>query len=140
MSVRDRYLVGKLAPKDTFLEEDQNDELDIEGEDEGERELDASRSQTLVPSSIGFTFCIDGDVRDVELEVRWGRYERGDSETEVSEKTGKPVKAWKRIPSGGKMTLLLEQGTIEPFPVDTNCPEVLVQGTVRPRLPKGIAS
>lgn len=137
MSVRDRYLVGKLAPKDTFIEEDQNDELDTEGEDDGERELDASRSQTLVPSSIGFTFCIDGDAREVELEVRWGRYERGDSETEINEKTGKPAKAWKRIPSGGKMKLLLEQGAIEPFAVDANCPKVLVQGTVRPKLPKG---
>lgn len=137
MSVRDRYLVGKLAPKDTFIEEDQNDELDTEGEEDSERELDASRSQTLVPSSFGFTFCIDGEVSAIELEVRWGRYQRRDSETATSAKTGRPVKAWKRIPAGGRMTMVLTQGAIDPIAVDKECPEVLIQGAVRARLPKG---
>ena len=106
-------------------------------EESDQQANEGSTNQSLVPSSLGFTFCIDGDVDAVELEVRWGRYERGESETEVSEKTGKPMRAWKRIPSGGKQTLLLKQGSLEPFAIDATCPEVLVQGTVRPKLPKG---
>ncbi len=90
-----------------------------------------------MPSSIGFTFCLDGDVKSVDLEVRWGRYERGDSATETSEKTGKPAKAWIRIPSGGIRTLSMQEGILAPFPIDANCPQVLVQGVVRPKHPKG---
>ena len=173
MSVRDRYLVGKLSPKTVgsaaaqassplegiergaTKEKPPKEQLEpykghndpgaefnsAEGSsdpDESDQQAnEASASQSLVPSSLGFTFCIDGDVETVELEVRWGRYERGDSATEVSEKTNKPVRAWKRIPSGGKQTLLLKQGSLEPFAIDRNCTEVLVQGTVRPKLPKG---
>jgi len=168
MSVRDRYLVGKLAPRtlgptspfsslpksdvegppategfkpyqghnepgaefssaDGAVDPDENDQPTNE----------AAANQSLIPSSLGFTFCLDGDVENIELEVRWGRYERGDSATEVSEKTGKPTKAWIRNPSGGKRTLSMKEGVLAPFAIDAACPEVLVQGIVRPKLPKG---
>ena len=90
-----------------------------------------------MPSSLGFTFCLAGDAESVELEARWGRYERGNSATELSEKTGKPAKAWIRIPSGGIRLLAMKEGAIAPFAIDAECPEVLVQGVVRPKLPKG---
>ena len=69
--------------------------------------------------------------------MRWGRYERSDSATEVSDKTGKPAKVWKRLPSGGTQTLPMQEGPVPPFAIDPACPEVLVQGIVRPKLPKG---
>ena len=69
-------------------------------DDSDQPATEAAANQSLVPSSLGFTFCLDGDVESLELEVCWGRYERGDSATEISEKTGKPTKAWKRVPSG----------------------------------------
>ena len=172
MSVRDRYLVGKLAPKTVgssqastssplesvepeAKQEPNSSQLEpykghnepgaefnsADGgsdlEDDDQQSNEASTNQSLVPSSIGFTFCIDGDVEAVELEVRWGRYERGDSATEVSDKTDKPVRAWKRIPSGGKQNLVLQEGLLNSFSTDKACLEVLVQGTVRPKLPKG---
>src|SRR5581483_11790918 len=167
MSVRDRYLVGKLAPKtlgpispfanlpkaavegvpasEGFQPYKGRNEPGAEfnsaeggfDPDEGEPANEPAANQSLVPSSLGFTFCVDGDVERLELEVRWGRYERGDSATEVSEKTGKPTKAWKRIPSGGQRTLSMKEGPLAPFAIDPNCPEILVQGVVRPRLPKG---
>ena len=167
MSVRDRYLVGKLAPKDCVQDEGQptiekgeaNEQAEAElapkansdhipndkkasyrlsekGEDE-DNETDQVQSRSLVPSSLGFTFCLDGEVESLELEVRWGRYKRGDSATEVSVKTGKPAKAWKRIPSGGVRTLPMKEGMLPAFAIDAACPEVLVQGVVRPKLPKG---
>jgi len=168
MSVRDRYLVGKLAPRmlgpvspfsdlptiavegtpsgegfkpyqgynepgaefssaDGAIDPDENDQPTNE----------TAANQSLIPSSLGFTFCLDGDVASVELEARWGRYERGDSSFETSEKTGKPTKAWIRIPSGGKRTLAVKEGALAPFAIDGECPEVLVQGVVRPKLPNG---
>ncbi len=173
MSVRDRYLVGKLAPK-TPGEAPLQEASPVDGlepaatqsapapeqmhpylgrnepgadfnsadggadpDDNDQPGGEAASNQSLVPSSIGFTFCIDGDATEIEMEVRWGRYERGDSETETSEKTGKPIRAWKRIPSGGKSVLRLKEGSIEPIVVDSTCPEVFVKGTVRPKLPKG---
>ena len=168
MSVRDRYLVGKLSPKtlgpmspfaalpetavqgaplpDSFQPyqgrnepgaEFNSAEGGFDPDDSDQPATEATANQSLVPSSLGFTFCVDGDVEEVEVEVHWGRYERGDSATEVSEKTRKPTMAWKRVPSGGKRTLPMKEGALEPFVIDAACQEVLVQGVVRPKLPIG---
>ncbi|WP_081503952.1 DISARM system helicase DrmA [Alicyclobacillus hesperidum] len=138
MSVRDRYLVGKLAPRNTRIE-DEDDIAKASGQievDESEGEIDASTNQSLVPSSIGFTFCVDGSVTEVELEANWGRYERGESE-QINEKNGKPFRSWRRIPSGGTKTIVLKQGTIEPFAIDVDCPDVLIQGSVSSQIENG---
>lgn len=163
MSVRDRYLVGKLAPKipsedelppvageseiddeeltgnDDHIPNSKKSSYNLAGdeEDEPEKELDASKNQSLVPSSLGFTFCLDGGEDEIELEVRWGRYQRGQSEDAVSEATGKPLRAWKRTPAGGKRNLALTNGEIAPFAPDAESPEVFVKGIVRPPLPSG---
>ena len=163
MSVRDRYLVGKLAPKipsdehvPPFAGESEIDDEQLAGnddhipnskkstynlagdeEDEPEKDLDASKNQSLVPSSLGFTFCLDGNVDEIELEVRWGQYLRGPSETVTSEATGKPLRAWKRTPAGGRRNLVLSDGEIAPFTPDTESPEVFVKGIVRPPLASG---
>ena len=182
MSVRDRYLVGKLSPQTGDAEdniEGLKGPLALDGTDEdakkakefkpleevgdgkdkgarrilpGEeffsatgtadsendevREIDASKNQSFVPSSFGLTFCIDGKVATVDLEARWGRYERTTSE-EKTGKDDKPLRAWKRIPSGGIVHISLKPGTIKPVAADSNCPHVLIQGTVRPPLPSG---
>jgi len=165
MSVRDRYLVGKLAPMSPAVEgpegfQDQstkerekreNDFKPYEGHhqpgeefsstegtpdpDGGEtHEVNATINQSLVPSSLGFTFCVDAAIGSVELRASWGRYERADSE-QADEKTGKTIRCWKRIPSGGSVTIPLKKRKIEPIVLDTNCPEVIVQGTASAPLP-----
>lgn len=182
MSVRDRYLVGKLAPRTaaeeecieglrgpTVLEEDAAEgkvpadlrplEEAGEGRDKGGRRLlpgeefasasgaadpdddatpavDASKNQSVVPSSLGLTVCVDAAVETLDLDVRWGRYVRTTSEERTTE-DGKPLRAWKRIPSGGKLPLAMKEGRIEPVAPDPECPRVIVQGTVRPPLPTG---
>lgn len=138
MNVRNRYLVGKLAPKESGIEADQDEDLGGEGSasGEGEVEVEASKSQTLIPSSLGFTFCVDGDAQSVELEALWGRYERGESETETKE-NGKPLRAWRRVPSGGKVTISLREGPIDPVEPDSASPGVHVQGIVREKSSKG---
>ncbi|MFK9880975.1 helicase, partial [Klebsiella pneumoniae] len=164
MGVRDRYLVGKLAPREAaersseFSVDPENADDDVgdqivksqttkvdspkvsgRGEPDVPEEIDAASNQSLVPSSLGMTFCVNGDIDQIELEARWGRYERSNDheiyrirknkDTGVEEQT--KVKVWQRFPSGGKITLSLIEGTIPPQVVDSTCPDVLVQGTIR---------
>lgn len=167
MSVRDRYLVGKLSPKvlpdergetnpyggqeksemptlQQHLQVAGNAEhqpiaelatSDVEDEQD-ERPIDIKDSQSLSPSSMGFTFCIDGTLPPIELTAAWGRYERRDSEAALDE-AGKPTRCWKRAPAGGTCKLKLQEGTIAPFDIDKNCPDVFVQGHVSRLLPDG---
>lgn len=182
MSVRDRYLVGKLAPRTA------GDEEAIEGlqgavaadegvgdggvpadlrpfeeagigrnkggrrrtpgeefasakgssdpDDDDSSAVDASKNQSVVPSSLGITVCVGEDVETLELDVCWGRYVRTTSEEQTAE-DGKPLRAWKRIPSGGKLSLPLKAGPIKPMAPDPDCPQVVIQGTVREPLPSG---
>jgi ribosomal protein L24E len=139
MSVRDRYLVGKLAPPDTRVPDDQVEELpdaatgDPEGDD---READASTSQSLVPSSFGFTFCVDESAKTIEIRAHWGRYERTESER-IDKRTEKSFRCWKRIPSGGTATVPLDRKIVTPIVMDRSCPDVVVQGTIGDPLPNG---
>lgn len=105
-------------------------------DDDDSQAIDASKNQSFVPSSFGFTFCVDGTVEALELEVRWGRYERTESEEQFNDK-GNPMRAWKRIPSGGKLKIPMVNGFIKPTAPDAQCPEVAVQGTVRAPLASG---
>ena len=182
MSVRDRYLVGKLAPrtrggfdaveglKGVSAEEETSGNgatpkdlkpyeetgegkkkaarRRLPGEEfsaaEGHRdpddddslEVDASKNQSFVPSSIGLTVCVDGAIEEIELNVTWGRYQRTASEEQTSE-DGKAMRAWKRIPSGGKIVLPLKDGRIGAKNPDPECLGVVIQGAVRPPLPSG---
>lgn len=182
MSVRDRYLVGKLAPRkggyafecieglqgQVADQDSQNDESKqlapleeisqgkeksarrrLPGEefntasgtvhdldDDDTATVDASKNQSFVPSSVGITFCLDESVDTIELEVRWGRYERIASEVNLKE-DGTPKRVWRRIPSGGVVSLPLVKGLIGPTAPDSNCPQVVVQGTVRKPLGSG---
>jgi len=160
MGVRDRYLVGKLAPRDTGpllvspgQEEAQGEEAAAENlrpfegvatepgqefsptsgkkdvEDEP-AELDASTNASLVPSSMGLTFCVAADVTHLAVQASWGRYERGKSERFADEKTGKPLRAWKRTPCGGEIMLTLDEDA-GPFTPDPAQPSVVVQARSR---------
>lgn len=160
MSVRDRYLVGKLAPLDpshdvpttTELTEedvpdgDTPDDLRVYGneahisrdavpatspaEEEDEPEVNPSESQSLVPSSMGLTFCVADDQADVEVAVSWGRYVRAKTED-----TGK--RCWKRLPAGGTISVVLSEGSLTPTTVDDAVPEVRLQGSVSQPLGQG---
>ncbi len=103
MSVRDRYLVGKLAPREAarggieglygpLAEEEVEEPTDpivpgqhepgaefgtatgrVEPESDASDEIDTASNQSLVPSSFGMTFCIDGDVERIEIEASLGK-------------------------------------------------------------------
>ncbi|MCM2449000.1 DISARM system helicase DrmA [Agrobacterium vitis] len=171
MSVRDRYLVGKLAPRwpgDTDIVavepaagadeiRDIEDERAapihepgaefasvsgrVEPEDDALDEIDTTNNQSLVPSSIGFTFCVAPGVESLAAEVRWGRYERVPSDehdvvkTRKNRATGREeetkVRLWRRVPCGGLLSLSLKEGPLRPATPDRDQPEVRLQGTIR---------
>lgn len=168
MSVRDRYLVGKLAPRDAaqggiegldgpLANEEPEEPTDpkvpgqhepgaefvsatgrVEPESDSGDEIDAASNQSLVPSSLGMTFCVDGDAGWIEIEARWGRYERVPREDhEVYKSNGQKAKVWQRIPCGGKFSLPLTEGVIPHQAPDSTYPEVRVQGSIRAKSTKG---
>ena len=162
MGVRDRYLVGKLAPRESARGGIEglegalaNDDTEapaeenapgrhepgaefgtvtgrVEPESDSSDEIDAASNQSLVPSSLGMTFCVAGDVNRIEIEVRWGRYERLSNEDhEITKANGQKVKVWQRIPCGGKIVLPLIEGVIPHQAPDSEFPKVRVQGSIR---------
>lgn len=163
MSVRDRYLVGKLAPRETAERgqefpvdpaeaEDDADDLIVKTQpekagapvpkgspdSEPPDEIDAASNQSLVPSSFGMTFCVDGDAERIEVEARWGSYERvPNSEHDHARPNGQKAKVWQRIPCGGKLVLSLAEGVIPHQAPDANRPAVRIQGSIRPKNANG---
>ena len=168
MGVRDRYLVGKLAPREAaqggiegldgpLANEDAEEPTEtkapgrhepgaefgtatgrVEPESDSGDEIDAASNQSLVPSSLGMTFCVDGDADKIEIEARWGRYERvPNSDHELLKSNGQKAKVWQRIPCGGKIVLPLTEGIIPHQAPDKEFPEVRVQGSVRAKNANG---
>ncbi len=163
MGVRDRYLVGKLAPREAAergqefpvdVDDAEDDALDLivkaqpakvnspkvsgNGEPDASEEIDAASNQSLVPSSLGMTFCVDGDADRIEIEARWGRYERvPNDEHELLKSNGQKAKVWQRIPCGGKIVLTLTEGVIPHQAPDSEFPEVRVQGSIRAKNANG---
>ncbi|MDO4905801.1 MAG: DISARM system helicase DrmA [Lautropia sp.] len=168
MSVRDRYLVGKLAPRSgspggieglegPLVEEEIEEPTDsvvpgqhepgaefgtatgrVEPESDSSDEIDAASNQSLVPSSFGMTFCVDGDAERIEVEARWGCYERvPNADHELTRSNGQKAKVWRRIPCGGKLVLPLAEGVVSPQVPDGNRPAVHIRGSVRARSANG---
>jgi hypothetical protein len=128
-SVRDRYLVGVLAPsrqaesKASDEEEEEfpliPDELSEGGSDsadDGTTDADVSVSQAFLPSSLGLSFCVDSDAKAITVSASWGQYKREKREDREDYK-GNTLKVWQRYPRGGDVTFALTEGTVKPkFP------------------------
>ena len=133
-SVRDRYLVGKLAPKESPIDQADTGDLAESGSDSGDdggAEGATLMSQSIVPSSCGLTFCVDASCESLEVEVKWGHYRKTESEVHVTE-AGNPKRVWKRRAAGGTVKLGLVSGEIGRLVPDAEQPEVFVRGVVRP--------
>ena len=172
MSVRDRYLVGKLAPRKPGVPEggvevepaagvdelDESEEVNdaplhepgaefnrasgrVEPEDDALDEIDTTNNQSLVPSSMGLTFCVGPNVQSLDVVARWGSYARVPNDEHEYTKPRKnrqtddideiKVKVWRRFPRGGRVRLRIEDGVIEPLVPDDKEQMVRIQGAVR---------
>ena len=162
MGVRDRYLVGKLAPREAVQGgiKDNEDAYEpseakvlgrhepgaefgtatgrIEPESDSSDEIDAASNQSLVPSSFGMTFCVDGSVDQIEVEARWGQYERvPNDEHDLLRSNGQKAKVWQRTPCGGKIVLPMTEGGVPHKAPDNAYPEIRVQGSIRSKNANG---
>lgn len=172
MSVRDRYLVGKLAPRApgdataarevepaAAADEEDDSEQDndaplhepgaefnrasgrVKPDEDALDEIDTTNNQSLVPSSVGLTFCVAPEVNTLDVTARWGSYARVPKEEhdytrprknrETGEVQETKVKVWRRSPRGGCVTLTLEDGPIKPLAPTSEQDEVRIQGAVR---------
>lgn len=134
-AVRERYLVGCVAPRDIDLESETGglDELGTaeagDPEEPGADEKVAAK--TYVPSSFGLSCTIDGRVTAVRLRATWGRYLKEDGKGP----DGELMAVWKRHPvEGTSLAIALREGDLEPWQPNPDQPEVFVRAIAR-RLP-----
>jgi Helicase conserved C-terminal domain len=133
-SVRDRYLVGALAPRDMQLTPEEVDELAASaetGNEDGKDDDVALNTITFYPSSIGLSFCIDGSASSLLVKASWGCYQRSHSAT-LKKSNGAPALVWKRQHMGDERLFPLVPGAIETWsPEPEEQPDVVVRGLVR---------
>ena len=149
-TVRDRYLVGVLAPSrrakedepeesgedddsDTPLIPDELGEGGMDTPDDGKTDQDVPVSVAHLPSSIGMTFCVDAGAKAIKVIASWGQYKREVREDQIEERTGKPIRVWKRYSRGGEIEIPLKDGPVKASAPDAEFPDIYVQGRVRRR-------
>lgn len=133
--VRDRYILGLLAPKgQSVIPEEQEDLAVTEGDtEEGLVEPPTIRNSTLMPSSFGLTFTVDGSAKSIQIKTRWGRYERFSSE-ELGLEFDKPRMVWKRFQvENTSAPIPLNHGRMKRWVPNPNYPDVYVDGLLRQR-------
>jgi hypothetical protein len=132
--VSDRYLVGILAPRRAIVRASEVDTLASDGAatvEDGNSDDLALPMDSLAPAAIGLTCTVRGNAPNLVVTGRWGRYAREQSET-LTSAAGNPKTVWKRYPMGGNPVLVaLKEGNISPIALDTNQPDVVLQGRVR---------
>ena len=122
-----------LAPRRVRLRAAENDML-AEGADQGSEDGAADdgglATDSLMPSSIGLSCTVAGNVPQLRVSAQWGQYERVHSESQTTP-TGQPAMAWKRAARGGALDITLAESEVGPLPVDLAQPAVLLRGEVR---------
>lgn len=129
-----RYLVGMLAPKASEIPGGELDELATGDGDEGEEgapESGVPAGSTYFPSSMGLSFVIDTDTKEIVVDVEWGQYLRIRSTIQVK-RDGNPANVWKRrVISAPSMMLPLKDGVIGLRQLHPEHPLVELQGRMR---------
>lgn len=129
-----RYLVGMLAPKSSEIAGGELDELAVSDGDDGEEgapESGVPAGSTYFPSSMGLSFVVAAETKEIVVEAEWGQYLKIKSATQ-QKKDGNPANAWKRNPViAPAMSLPLKDGSIALLSPHPGHPLVLLQGRVR---------
>ena len=132
--VRDRYIVGRLAPRGQSLLPDEQDELAVDGageDQDGRAESTSPQLATILPSSIGLTFTVSGEAAAIQVTARWGRYVRTRTEERLDAR-GEPRLVWQRVPvEAVSAPIPLKEGLLGPWRPDPEQPDVYVRGLCR---------
>ena len=128
--VRDRYLVGMLAPKDTVaFTENTGDDEGVDGESgEGDTafpERPRGGPASLFPNSIGISVVAEGACSTLGVVADWGRYRK---ELEKDPETGKSSPLWQRQPCHHAFQLQVKEGEFKYELDPAGQPGVFVQG------------
>ena len=130
-----RYLVGMLAPKGSEVAGGELDELAAGDGDEGEEgapESGVPAGSTYFPSSMGLSFVVSAETKDIIVEAEWGQYLRAKS-TLQKKKDGSEANVWQRHPViAPPLVLTLKDGNIKPSGLHKDHPLVQLQGRMRP--------
>lgn len=113
--VRDRYLVGMLAPKGTVANDPERDD-DIgpeEGDIAGGIQDGRTPGLVLAQSAIGLSVVVEGQTRLLKARCRWGRYVREFEEHD----DGTRASVWHREPQDVVVPIELAEGEPDPLPV-----------------------
>jgi len=158
--VSSRYLVGWLAPRDvgkgmgaaevraSTREQDvlplpddnplnpvsDDTSLGAGGSESAEEGLDddpLTSSESMLPNSLGMTFCLAPGVEKITVAASWGWYRRRRSETGFETKKGDQKLVWYRTPVDAKAVLEISTSTIAPWIPLEDIPEVYVKTQVR---------
>ena len=116
--VRDRYLVGMLAPKGTVASDPERDD-DVgpeEGYDTADGGVQDGRAPRLVmaQSSMGLSAAVDSSAGSLVARCRWGQY---DKEFQVQH-DGSRARVWVRQPRQVNVAVNLAEGEFGPVDVD----------------------
>ena len=133
--VRDRYILGMLAPRgQSVIPEEEEDLAVTDGDgEEGMVEPPTIRNSTMLPSSMGLTFTLDASATAIQIKACWGRYERLCSE-ELGLELEKPHPVWKRVPvEMVSPAIALKPGRMQRWIPNPNFPDVYVDGLFRQR-------
>lgn len=124
--VRDRYMVGMLAPEGTVAldperDEDENPDVDLGAAEADESDDPGTGKVSLFPSSLGLSFAVEPGTTQLEVVAEWGEYDRVDNPTPEDERPEwqRNVKlVWKREQREESATIDLPSGD-GPLPVET---------------------
>ncbi len=129
-----RYLVGMLAPKGSEVAGGELDEPAASDGDDGEEgapESGVPAGSTYFPSSMGISFVVAAEAKEVVVEAEWGQYLRIKSTTQTN-KDGNPANVWKRnAVIAPPLSITLKDSSIAPRPLHHDHPLVLLQGRMR---------
>ena len=143
--VRDRYLLGVLAPSGTVaIDPERADSAEVEGNTSPDIPTDdepmpdaAAAKAAMFPSSIGMSFVLEERATTIRVESNWGHYEKEVTSEDGAAATeeGAPLQAspgsasarsggrriWKRYPIGGVAPVELFEGSVGPSPSHPKC-------------------
>jgi len=89
---RDRYLVGLLAPKQSYVSPSRFDAATAADPSGSVSEDHVASPPQLIPSALGLTFAVPAGTAALVVDASWGHYAR---ET-VADDADKSIRVWRR--------------------------------------------